>query len=121
MVVTTQCKGREVTGLCVGAANARRYFSRRVEVVDLRLDDLQIQCTLSPDFWRGKPEIHDQRLCSWLKFKVFHEQPDRPLATLAMEQSGINCFTVHSQSLAGFRQSDATIESQSQLELVASA
>ena len=66
MVVKTQCKGRGLTGLHVGATNVRRYFSKDVSVIELQLDHLQIQCGLSPGFWKDQPEIWDPRLCAWL-------------------------------------------------------
>jgi hypothetical protein len=58
------------TGLLVGEANARRYFSKRSPCIELRLDDLHIQCTLGADFWKGSPQIHDPRLSEWLEFKA---------------------------------------------------
>jgi hypothetical protein len=64
MLVMTQSKGPGATGLYVGADNVRRYFSKRISVVELQLDHLRIQCSLSPDFWQDQPEIHDPRLCS---------------------------------------------------------
>jgi hypothetical protein len=59
MVVMTQSKGPGATGLHVGADNVRRYFSKRIPVIELQLDHLRIQCCLSPDFWQSQPEIHD--------------------------------------------------------------
>ena len=47
MVVKTHSKGRGVTGLLVGVANVRRYFPRHVDVIELHLDHLQIQCGLA--------------------------------------------------------------------------
>src|SRR5664280_2664869 len=99
MVVKTQCNGREVTGLLVGSTNARRYFSKRKRAVELHLGDLRIECELTPDFWRGQPEIHDPRLCAWLKFKVFHERSSRLPIAMAMEQSGMNSFKLLPSSL----------------------
>ena len=63
MVVKTQLKGTEITGLRVGARNVRRYFPRGVRVIELQLDHLQIQCGLAPEFWRGGPARHGARLC----------------------------------------------------------
>ena len=74
MVVKTQIRGREVTGLHVGARNARRYFSQQTSIIELQLDDLNIQCGLSPEFWQGQPEIHDPRLCEWLDFRFSTER-----------------------------------------------
>ena len=62
MLVKTYRDGLARTGLHIGEANARLYFSRRATSIELRLDDLHIQCALGPDFWRGRPEIHDARL-----------------------------------------------------------
>ena len=104
MVVRAQGNGREVTGLHVGAANAKRYFSKRVGAIELRMGDLQIQCKLPPSFWKGEPEIHDPRLCEWLKFKVSHQQERKPL-TLAMVQAEGNVFTLQSASFAHRRSS----------------
>lgn len=92
MVVKTQCKGREVIGLHVGTANARRYFSRQIKSVELLLGDLQIECALTPEFWLDQPEIHDPRLCEWLKFKVFYDLSGRMQVSMAMVQSGMNSF-----------------------------
>ena len=67
MVVKTNSKAFGVTGLHVGATNARRYFPKNSPVVELLLDHLQIQCWLRADFWKGQPEIFDPRLCAWLE------------------------------------------------------
>ncbi len=105
MVVKTQLKGTEVTGLHIGARNVRRYFSKRVHVIELQLDHLQIQCGLSPQFWHGEPEIHDPRLCEWLDFKVIHRTSGREDVRLAMIPVGKNVFTLRSSVL----KSDATV------------
>jgi hypothetical protein len=94
VVVTTQSNGREDFGLLVGAVNARRYFPRSVDAVELRLDDLRIQCRLPASFWDGHPEIHDPRLREWLKFKVLREKRDGSPVALHMVQSGANTFTL---------------------------
>lgn len=95
MVVTAKGNGREVLGLRVGAANARRYFSREVNNVELRIGDLRIECRLPPEFWSGRPEIQDPRLCEWLKFKSSQHRYNRKPIALAMEQIGANSFTLH--------------------------
>jgi hypothetical protein len=100
MVVTTQDNGREVVGLHVGAANVRKYFPRNMGAVELLLGDLRIQCSLSPEFWNGHPEIRDPRLGAWLKFKVSRTRSNRKPVALAMERAGANAFTVRSCSLA---------------------
>jgi len=96
MVVKTQYDGFRVSGLYVGANNVRRYFSKRIPVVELQLDHLQIQCGLTPRFWNGQPEIHDPRLCDWLESKHFHEKPCRTPIPLALIPSGKNSFKVAS-------------------------
>lgn len=92
MVVRTKCKGHEVTGLLVGASNARRYFPRHISAIQLELDHLRIECGLPPDFWHGEAEIHDRRLCAWLAQKQFHGQAGRDPIPLDMVPSGKNCF-----------------------------
>jgi len=100
MVVTTRDNGREVLGLRVGAANVRRYFPRSMGAVELLLGDLHIQCNLTPEFWKGQPEIRDPRLGAWLKYKVSRERLNRKPVALAMEHAGANAFTLRSVSLA---------------------
>lgn len=100
MVVKTQCKGSEVIGLLVGTQNARRYFPKHVEAIELQLDHLRIECGLTPDFWRGLPEIHDRRLCAWLESKQF-KNASRTSIPLAMVPSGENSFKLESSSLHG--------------------
>jgi len=100
MVVTTKDNGREVLGLRVGAANVRRYFPRSMGAVELLLGDLHIQCNLTPEFWKGQPEIRDPRLGAWLKYKVSRERLNRKPVALAMEHAGANAFTLRSVSLA---------------------
>ncbi len=92
MVVKTQLRGTEVTGLRVGSRNVRRYFPKSVRVIELQLDHLQIQCGLSPEFWRGEPEIHDPRLCVWLNSKVTHRVGSHKDLRLAMTPAGNNAF-----------------------------
>ncbi len=99
MVVKTQLKGSEITGLRVGARNVRRYFPRGVRVIELQLDHLQIQCGLAPEFWRGEPEIHDPRLCEWLDFKVIRGMGERKEVRLAMTPAGKNVFRLRSSIL----------------------
>jgi hypothetical protein len=101
MVVRAQCKGHEVTGLHVGASNARRYFPRNISAIQLELDHLRIECGLPPDFWHGQPEIHDRRLCAWLQQKQFHGQTGRMPIPLDMSPAGENCFRLGPVSLRG--------------------
>jgi hypothetical protein len=92
MMVKTQLRGSEVTGLRVGSRNVRRYFPKSIRVIELQLDHLEIQCGLSPEFWRGEPEIHDPRLCIWLNSKVTHGGGSHKDLRLAMTPSGNNAF-----------------------------
>lgn len=92
MVVRTQSKGREITGLEVGVHNVRRYFPKGTAVIELQLDHLQIQCGLTPGFWQDQPEISDPRLGAWLESKNFHERPSRDPVPLAMIPAGKNSF-----------------------------
>jgi hypothetical protein len=96
MVVKTQLRGGEVTGLHVGARNVRRFFPKSVRVIELQLDHLEIQCGLTPDFWKGHPEICDPRLCEWLDFKVVHRMGERKQVKLAMMPAGGSVFRLRS-------------------------
>jgi hypothetical protein len=101
MVVKTQNKGCEITGLQVGASNVRRYFPKGAAVIELELDHLRIQCWLAPGFWQDQPEIHDPRLSAWLESKNFHPRPSRDPVPLAMVPSGENCFRLRPIALYG--------------------
>jgi len=92
MVVKTNCNGREITGVEIGAGNVRRYFSKESAFIELLLDHLQIQCGLSPDFWQGQTEIRDPRLRVWLESKNFKARPGEAPVPLALIPSGKNCF-----------------------------
>ncbi len=92
MVVTTQCKGRGITGLHVGVNNVKRYFPTPVDSIELQLDHLQISCTLSPNFWQGEPEIFDPRLCAWLEAKHIQSPCGRTPVPLSMIPAGENSF-----------------------------
>jgi hypothetical protein len=94
MIVKTSQDGHDHIGLLVGASNARRYFRKEAPTIDLRLGDLEIQCTLSPDFWQGRPQICDPRLSEWLEFKVGRSRPGRDPMLLTMVPSGSDTFVV---------------------------
>lgn len=94
MLVKTHTDERDHLGLHIGAANARRYFRKRTPTIDLRLDDLEIQCTLAPDFWVGRPEIYDPRLSEWLEFKVGRRRPGQGPMLLSMLPTGSGTFVV---------------------------
>jgi hypothetical protein len=99
MVVKTQLKRGEVTGLHVGSRNVRRYFPKGVRVIELQLDHLEIRCGLSHEFWHGRPEIHDPRLCEWLDFKIVHRLGELKEVRLAMIPAGKNIFRLRSSAL----------------------
>jgi hypothetical protein len=101
MVVKTQSKGREITGLQVGANNVRRYFPKSALVIELQLDHLQIQCRLAPDFFEDQPVIYDRRLADWLKSKIFHVRPSPIPVPLAMIPNGNNSFRLRPIALNG--------------------
>jgi hypothetical protein len=100
MVVRSKCNGHRITGLYVGVNNVRRYFPKNIETIDLELDHLRIQCGLTPHFWKGEPEIHDQRLCDWLELKQFQGK-GQGSSMLAMIPSGNNSFVLGPASLDG--------------------
>jgi hypothetical protein len=91
MVVRTQRRATGVTGLHVGVHNVQRYFTPEVHHVELHLGHLQIVCDLGPDFWNGRPEIYDPRLCAWLESKHLHT-PCGSASTLALIPFGKNAF-----------------------------
>ena len=98
MLVKTYRDGLARTGLHIGEANARRYFSRRAPSIELQLDDLHIQCALDPDFWHGRPEIHDPRLSVWLEFKVARRAKGRDPILLTLVPAGSNTFVVRPET-----------------------
>ena len=70
MIVTSVCVGHHVTGLKVGAKNARRYFPRGTEEIELRLDHLCIECVLAPDFWQDQAEIQRPKIMSLARIEA---------------------------------------------------
>ncbi len=82
----------------MGVNNVRRYFSKRIPVVELQLDHLQIQCGLTQNFWQGQPEIHDPRLCLWLESKHPSNGPRPTPFPLALIPAGKNSFKLASIS-----------------------
>jgi hypothetical protein len=81
-----------MTGLHVGNGNVQQLFPPDVPSVELQLDHLQIVCTLQPEFWQGQPEIHDERLNSWLEAKRMNGKLAAGPAPLAMIPSGDHVF-----------------------------
>jgi hypothetical protein len=100
MVVKTQSKAHGITGLHIGAQNARRFFPKNISVIELQLGHISIQCGLQPDFWNSQPEIYDPRLCAWLESRM-HSRSDRSPVALDMIPTGENAFTLQPVSLHG--------------------
>ena len=92
MIVKTQCKGREFTGVEIGADSVRRYFPKDVQVIELHLDHLLIQLGLEPEFWQGHAQICDRRLCAWLESKNFHCRPGGEPIPLVLIPTGKSCY-----------------------------
>lgn len=99
MVVEAQSKGPGISGLYVGAANVRRHFPRSVSAIELQLDHLRIECGLGPDFWQGRPEIYDSRLCAWLETRHMNKDRHRTNVRLAMIPEGGNSFRLERISI----------------------
>jgi hypothetical protein len=87
-----QNKRKGMTGLHVGEGNVQRLFPPDVPVVELELDHLRIVCTLEPEFWTGQPEIHDERLVSWLESKRSNGKLASMPAPVAMIPAGEHAF-----------------------------
>ena len=94
MVVTSQFRGRRVTGILVGESDVQRYFPKGTKEIELQLDHLRIECGLGPTFWSGKPEISDPRLCLWLESKDRNTRGRGDPAPFALIPSGGNCFII---------------------------
>ena len=89
MLVKALWDGTRVSGLYVGVRNVRRYFPKNIGAIELELDHLRIQCELKSHFWRGRPEIHDPRLCIWLELKQLQAKGRK---SMAMIPSGEHSF-----------------------------
>jgi hypothetical protein len=81
-----------MTGLHVGNGNVQRLFPPDVPSVELELDHLRIVCSLQPEFWDGEPEIHDERLISWLETKQAQGKLGPRPAPVAMIPAGEHAF-----------------------------
>ena len=92
MVVRSQSRRQGLTGLHVGDGNVQQLFPPDVPVVELELDHLRIVCTLGPKFWDGDPEIHDDRLVSWLESKRMNGKLAATPAPVIMIPSGDHVF-----------------------------
>jgi hypothetical protein len=89
MLVETFSRTPGKTGLHVGVENVQRFFPESISEIDIHLGHLQIRCNLNPEFWRGKPEIFDERLSVWLESKYLHCKRDKTPIRLAMVPIGI--------------------------------
>jgi hypothetical protein len=94
MVVRTECKGRRVTGIYIGARNVRRNFRKQAAAIEFELGHLRIGCELNPGFWRDQPRICDSRLCEWLEFKFYRERRYVTPLPLVLIQTSRNAFKV---------------------------
>jgi hypothetical protein len=92
MVVNAKSKRLGMTGLHIGDGNVQQLFPSNVPTVELELDHLRIVCTLGPEFWEGEPEIHDERLVSWLESKRMNGKLASVPAPLAMIPAGEHAF-----------------------------
>lgn len=92
MIVKTRRKGREFTGVEIGASDVRRYFPEDMHEIELCLDHLLIRMGLEPEFWQGNAHISDSRLCAWLGSKNFSGHPGEEPLPLALIPSGKSCF-----------------------------
>jgi hypothetical protein len=92
MVVKAVGRRPGMTGLHVGNGNVQRLFPPDVPIVELELDHLRIVCTLNPSFWDGEPEIHDERLDSWLEAKRMNGKLAPSPAPVVMIPAGEHAF-----------------------------
>jgi hypothetical protein len=99
MVIRAESKGRGLSGLHIGIGNVRRFFPKELSAIELRLDDLLIECGLTPAFWQGEPEIFDPRLCAWLEAKHMHKNRSRDHIPLSLIPEGHNSYRVQAISI----------------------
>jgi hypothetical protein len=85
-------------GLHVGASNVEQHFPSDVQMIELELDHLRIVCELEPSFWQDRPEIHDQRLSTWLVSKRNSGKLPLQDAPVAMIPCGEYCFRLQLMS-----------------------
>lgn len=100
MVVRTECKANRVTGIYIGARNARRNVRKQAAAIEFELGHLRIGCELGPGlFWRDQPRICDSRLCEWLQFKFYRERRRMTPLPLVLVQWGRNAFKIRPLTL----------------------
>ena len=98
MVVYTRGKQDGITSLQIGGGNVKEYFSPEVHLIELELDQVQILCPVEPAFWEDQPEIHDQRLSSWLQAKCSTGKLAMRSSPIALVPSGRNAFRLEPMS-----------------------
>jgi hypothetical protein len=92
MVVKVKSGRLGMMGLHIGSGDVQRFFPPDVPLIELLLDHLRIVCTLEPDFWDGSPEIHDERLDSWLALKRGSGKLASKAGLVAMIPAGEHAF-----------------------------
>jgi hypothetical protein len=92
MVVGGRSYRQRTTGLHIDDSDVQRLFPPDVHNVELEIDHLRIMCTLQPEFWEGDPEIHDERLVSWLESKRMSGKLAAKPAPIAMIPAGEHAF-----------------------------
>jgi len=85
-------------GLHIGASNVQQHFPPDVQMIELELDHLRIVCDLEPSFWKDRPEIHDQRLSTWLVSKRNSGKLPLQDAPVTMVPCGEYCFRLQLMS-----------------------
>ena len=88
MIVTMQSKGHSITGIQIGMYDARRFFPRGRNAVDLELDDLRIRCSVRANSRRNRAEISDPRLTAWLEEKFYWQKLPATSVPVEMVRSG---------------------------------
>ena len=88
MIVTMQSKSHSITGIRIGMYEARRFFPRGLNSVDLELDDLRIRCSIHANSRLNRAEISDPRLTAWLEEKFYWQKLPATPVPVEMVRSG---------------------------------
>ena len=88
MIVTMQSKSHSITGIRIGMYEARRFFPRGLNSVDLELDDLRIRCSIHANSRLNRAEISDPRLSAWLEEKFYWQKLPATPVPVEMVKSG---------------------------------
>ena len=88
MIVTMQSNGHSITGIRIDMFDARRFFPRGVNSVDLELDDLRIRCDVRANSRLHRAEISDPRLTAWLNEKFYWQRLPSTPVPVEMVKSG---------------------------------